>query len=154
MRVNDNPIFHHLSESHHDFTHFLPVYVVPPHQVEVSGFLAEGKRSPYPEARSRLGRYWRCGQRRALFTIQCAYDFGESLRRLDSDLAIRVGSYEDVVGALIDDLKSQDGQVGAVWVTKDETPEEVADEDSLERLCSDRGVGFRTWNDEKYYVDE
>ncbi|KAK5653391.1 hypothetical protein OQA88_8876 [Cercophora sp. LCS_1] len=63
LRVADNPILHHLASNNHGFTHILPIYVFQAHQVEVSGFLVNGAKSPYPEARSRVGRYWRCGPR-------------------------------------------------------------------------------------------
>src|SRR4051812_20077249 len=63
LRVSDNPILHSLAtEKDHGFTHLLPLYVFPAQQVEVSGFIhAEGKKSPYPEARSQVGGFWRCG---------------------------------------------------------------------------------------------
>ena len=61
LRLADNPIFHELarlnSQSKKPFTHLLPVYVFPAQQVEVSGFVADGESSPYPEARSKVGGF-------------------------------------------------------------------------------------------------
>ena len=68
LRVSDNPILHQLASAHdHGFTHLLPIFHFEPHQMEVSGFLKEGKQSPYPEAKSRVGGFWRCGPHRARF---------------------------------------------------------------------------------------
>ena len=91
-RLSDNPAFHAASlhvarpnssrtssngdRRHRDdsltsehgsanFTHLLPVYVFPPNQIEVSGFLSSpSDKSPYPEARSEVARVWRTGPHR------------------------------------------------------------------------------------------
>jgi hypothetical protein len=75
LRVCDNPILHHLGTAkEHGFTHLLPVYVFPAHQVEVSGFIDDPDlKSPYPEARSRIGKFWRCGPHRAKFLAQSVW---------------------------------------------------------------------------------
>jgi hypothetical protein len=39
------------------FTHLLPVYIFPAHQIETSGFLSSpNEESPYPEARSKVAK--------------------------------------------------------------------------------------------------
>ncbi|UKZ60692.1 uncharacterized protein TrAtP1_001962 [Trichoderma atroviride] len=48
LRTSDNPILHRLSTAEHGFTHLLPVYILPPDQMEVSGLVKDGKTSPYP----------------------------------------------------------------------------------------------------------
>ncbi|RYC65591.1 hypothetical protein CHU98_g671 [Xylaria longipes] len=54
LRVGDNPILHRLASSaDHGFTHLLPVHIIAPYQIEVSGFLKDGETSPFPEARRR-----------------------------------------------------------------------------------------------------
>ena len=59
LRLADNPIFNDVSrtfqQSQHPYTHFLPIYVFPAQQIEVSGFLSsDSERSPFPEARSNV----------------------------------------------------------------------------------------------------
>ncbi len=84
LRVTDNPILHRLATAEHGFTHLLPVFVFPAHQMEVSGFIRDGSPSPYPEARSRVGRYWRCGPHRAKFVGETVWNLKQSLESLGS----------------------------------------------------------------------
>src|SRR6187402_605128 len=108
LRVSDNPILHHLATaSNHGFTHLLPIYVWPAHQVEVSGFLQDGVASPYPEARSQTGHYWRCGPHRAKFTAQSAWNLKESLEALGSGLLLRVGMFAEVVDQVVQELAAK-----------------------------------------------
>jgi deoxyribodipyrimidine photo-lyase len=155
LRVSDNPILHRLaSSSHHGFTHLLPVYVFPAHQIEVSGFIKDGSQSPYPEARSEVGQFWRCGPHRVRFIASSVWDFKTSLSSLGSDLLIRVGRYGDVLTSILDGLKEKDLKVGAVWMTFDEGVEEKRDEKDVSSICSSAGVDFQGWVDEKYFIDE
>ncbi|KAI8408127.1 hypothetical protein FOFC_11060 [Fusarium oxysporum] len=50
LRAIDNPILHHLATSDHGFTHLLPIYILPPHQIETSGFVPPPPRRPPPQA--------------------------------------------------------------------------------------------------------
>ncbi|KAH8662287.1 DNA photolyase, FAD-binding/Cryptochrome [Xylariales sp. PMI_506] len=155
LRVSDNPILHTLASGNgHGFTHLLPLFVVPPHQIEVSGFINDGSQSPYPEARSVLGRFWRCGPHRADFLVSSIWDLKESLESLESGLVLRIGPYKDVLGSILDGLKEKGHQVGAVWMTSDEGTEEKEDESSISSACSGAGVEFRLWDDEKYFIDD
>lgn len=155
LRLADNPIFHHLSvPSNHDFTHLLPVYVVPPHQMEVSGFIKDESPSPYPQARSTVGGFWRCGPHRARFIGEAVWDTKESLQSLGSGLLIRVGPYHDVIKTLVDGLKDKGQTVGAVWITQEEGVEEARDEQAVAAECEKCGVAFKSWCDEKYFIDE
>jgi deoxyribodipyrimidine photo-lyase len=77
LRLSDNPVFcelsHEFLSGSPSFTHILPLYVFPADQVEISGFIPEDAeseatpKSPYPEARSQVGGFWRCGPHRAKF---------------------------------------------------------------------------------------
>jgi deoxyribodipyrimidine photo-lyase len=155
MRIADNPILHHLASSpDHGFTHLLPVYVFPAHQIEVSGFIQDGGKSPYPEARSDVGKIWRCGPHRARFLASSVWDFKKSLEGLGSGLTIRVGHHDDVLKSILEGLKDKNHNVGAVWMTSDEGVEEKRDEKAASSVCSDAGVAFRCWMDEKYFIDE
>jgi deoxyribodipyrimidine photo-lyase len=155
LRVQDNPILHRLATAKdHGFTHLLPVYVFPPHQIEVSGFIRDGSKCPYPEARSMVGRYWRCGPHRAKFIAESVWDMKESLENLGSGLLIRVGEYGDVVRQLIAGLKERHQNVGAVWITSEDGVEESRDEKAVANVCQAQGVEFEKWIDEKFFIDE
>ncbi|RSL53813.1 putative cryptochrome DASH [Fusarium duplospermum] len=154
LRATDNPILHHLATADHGFTHLLPVYVLPPHQIEVSGFLTENHKSPYPQALSQVGRFWRCGPHRAKFTAESIWDLKDSLEDLGSGLVLRIGSFSDVVRQLIQALNDNHHSVDAVWMTEDVSSEEVDDQDAVSAVCSEKSVGFKLWRDDKYFVDD
>ncbi|VUC20797.1 unnamed protein product [Clonostachys rosea] len=155
LRVSDNPILHRLATSkEHNFTHLLPIYVFPSKQIEVSGFLPDGVKSPYPEARSQVGNFWRCGPHRARFLAQSVWDVKQSLENLDSGLLIRVGSFQDVLDSTIKSLTKSGVRVSAVWMTEEHSSEEVEEQESVSSVCSDHGVDFRLWPDEKYFIDD
>ncbi|KAI4604441.1 hypothetical protein KJ359_000579 [Pestalotiopsis sp. 9143b] len=155
LRVSDNPILHHLASTpDHGFTHLLPVYVFASHQIEVSGFIQDGSKSPYPEAKSEIGRFWRCGPHRAKIITSAVWDMKNSLEKLGSGLCIRAGQFGDILKDFEKGLKEKDHKIGAVWVTSDEGVEEKRDEKTLSSICADNGIGFKLWADEKYFVDE
>ncbi|KAM5347004.1 hypothetical protein ACJ41O_010009 [Fusarium nematophilum] len=154
LRVTDNPIIHHLATTNHGFTHLLPIYVVPPHQMEVSGFLTENNESPYPKALSQVGRFWRCGPHRAKFTAQCVWDLKNNLEGLGSGLVLRVGSFSDVLRHIVEDLADKSHSVDTVWMTEEVSTEEVEDQDAVSSVCSKHDIHFRLWRDEKYFIDD
>lgn len=155
LRVADNPILHHLATaSDHGFTHLLPIYVFPAQQVELSGFLKDGEQSPYPPARSQVGKFWRCGPHRAKFTAEAVWNLKRSLEELGSGLVIRCGSVKDVIDHLVNELKDAVPCVSSVWMTEEPSWEEVQEQESISSLCSKRGIEFKLWKDEKYFVDE
>jgi len=156
LRVADNPILHHLATApNHGFTYLLPIFVLPAHQVEVSGFVCDGKTSPYPEARSALGRYWRCGPHRAKFLAQAIWNLRENLESLGSGLCIQPGLPADVVKHVLEHLGEGKGTtVGALWMVGEEGVEERQDEKDIVAACEKSGVQCKVWQDEKYFIDE
>lgn len=155
LRLSDNPVFHHLaSQTGHGFTHLLPVYVFPSRQIEVSGFIKNGSPSPYPEAKSAISKVWRIGPHRAKFLAQSVWDLKQSLEKVDSGLLLRVGTFDDVVTSLATGFTHKGLTVGAIWMTSEEGVEERADQRAVSAACKKHGIGFKLWNDEKYYVDE
>lgn len=161
LRLADNPIFHEIAklsqQSHRPFTHLLPLYVFPADQVEVSGFLSSpSKRSPYAEARSPVGGFWRCGNLRAKFLAESVWDLKEDLRKLKSDLTLRVGTVPDAVRSVLQGYedRKEDAEVHAVWMTGEEGVEEKREERQIRNLCAELGTDFKLWTDEKYFIDE
>jgi deoxyribodipyrimidine photo-lyase len=155
LRVSDNPLLHYLSTTpDHGFTHLLPVYVFASHQIEVSGFIKDGSKSPYPEAKSDIAQFWRCGPHRAKIITSAVWDMKTSLETLGSGLCIRAGQFGDILRDLKKNLEEKNHKVGAVWVTSDEGVEEKRDEKTLSSICADSGIDFKLWADEKYFIDE
>jgi deoxyribodipyrimidine photo-lyase len=154
LRISDNPILHHVASSKHEFTHLLPVYVFPAQQMEVSGFIKDGSKNPYPAALSPVGGYWRCGPHRAKLIGQSVWDVKTSLESIGSGLAVRVGMVGDVIEHLLDGFKDNDQKVGAVWMIKEQGVEEGRDERAVAARCEEGDIPLKLWEDEKYFVDE
>jgi deoxyribodipyrimidine photo-lyase len=180
LRLSDNPVFHELcreySSEASSFTHILPLYVFPAHQVEISGFIPDAAtseatpESPYPEARSRLASFWRCGPHRIQFLTESLLDLKQSLNNEDSDLVLRAGLLVDVIrdviqylqkestadsdGGAVESRSCQAVKVVGVWMTSDEGFEEKKEQEELQNLLESQGKQFRLFQDEKYFVDE
>ncbi|PNS14878.1 hypothetical protein CAC42_2107 [Sphaceloma murrayae] len=161
LRIADNPVFHEVAklsqQSQRPFTHFLPLYIFPANQIEVGGFVAgPGKRSPYPDARSQVGGFWRCGPHRAKFIAESVWDLKKDLDKVKSDLIIRVGSVNDAVRSLLQGFADGkgDAEVSAVWMTAEEGVEEKREERDVKQLCGQFKADFKMFKDEKYFVDD
>jgi deoxyribodipyrimidine photo-lyase len=162
LRLSDNPVLHEAANTfaeHHEFTHLLPIYVFAAQQVEVSGFLRASDsekqlKSPYPEARSRVAGFWRCGPHRAKFLAESVWDVKESLEGAGSGLVIRAGLLADVVADLFTFYASRDAEVHGVWMTAEVADEEVKEERQVRDVVEQHGKEFRLFADEKYYIDE
>lgn len=165
LRLADNPIFHYLSQQNASksppFTHVLPVYIIPANQVEVSGFLKPDTKSPYPEARSQVAGFWRCGPHRAKFLAESVWDLKQSLGNVGSDLIIRVGMVGDVLQDMLswyggneNAANGDKGTISAIWMTGEEGVEEKREELAARTAAEDSGVEFKLWTDEKYFVDD
>lgn len=155
LRVADNPILNHLASStDHGFTHLLPVHIIAPNQIEASGFLKDGEKSPFPEARSEIAGFWRCGPHRARFIAHSLWNMKENLTKLGNDLTIRIGSPAEIVKGLVEGLKESQKPVGAVWMIGEEGFEEERDEKDVAKVCSAFGIDHQVWVDEKYFIDE
>jgi len=153
LRIKDNPVFHSLKDNS-TYTHLLPVYIFAAQQIEVSGFIKDSKKSPYPEARSAVGGFWRCGPHRARFLAESVWDLKGNLNSIGSDLDIRVGMVGDVVKYLIEGFEKNHVKVGGVWMTGEEGVEEKMEESEVRNLCNKGGLKFELFKDEKYFVDE
>ena len=160
LRLADNPVFHEIarlnSQSQKPFSHLLPVYVFPANQIEVSGFLSsDGDKSPYREARSAVGGFWRCGRLRAKFVTESVWDLKKDLESVGSGLEIRVGAVSDVVRSILDGFRNQsDVELHGLWMTSEEGWEEIREEKQVRQLVEQEGKEFKLWTDEKYFVDE
>lgn len=155
----DNPILTEISrlfrQSQRPFTHLLPLYVFPAQQVEVSGFLSsESEKSPYPEARSQVGGFWRCGHNRATFLAESVWDVKKGFESLGSGLVLRVGLIGDVVQQVLRGFEGSDGEVVELWMTEEEGVEEKREEKAVRKAVEAQGGKFKLWVDEKYFVDE
>lgn len=160
LRLADNPIFHEISrlakQSQKPFTHVLPVYVYSAQQIEISGFIPDkDAKSPFPEARSEVAGFWRCGPHRAKFLTESVWDLKKDLEKTGSGLSIRVGMIGQVMDDILSRYSEQEGsEVSAVWMTAEDGVEERREERAVKKATTKAGVDFKLWVDEKYLVDE
>ena len=159
LRLKDNPIFHSIAQqsSNSVCTHLLPLYVFPAHQVEVSGFLSsDSARSPYPEARSGVAGFWRCGTHRARFLAESVFDLKDSLESAGSGLVLRAGKLADVVKDLLAGYEKDEsaGKIVGLWMTGEEAVEERREEREVRSVVEGYGKEFKLFRDEKYFIDE
>lgn len=159
LRLADNPVFNEISKladrSHSPFTHVLPVYVFAAQQIETSGFLKDpNSKSPYPEARSAVGRYWRCGSHRAKFLAESVWDLKKDLQSKGSDLLLRAGLVGDVAKDLLSQYRGKNIEVVGLWMTDEDGAEEKQEERAARQVAEDNKVDFQLWLDEKYFVDD
>lgn len=157
LRLADNPIFFEASKDFQPsqpYTHLLPIYIFAAQQIEVSGFLlSENERSPFPEARSRVAGFWRCGQKRATFLAESVWDLKRSLHSVGSGLEIRVGMVGQVIQDLLKAFKKESIEV-AVCMTDEEGVEEKREQREVKEAAEGAGSEFRLFRDEKYYLDD
>ncbi|KAK4189786.1 DNA photolyase, FAD-binding/Cryptochrome [Podospora australis] len=156
LRVGDNSIINHVADHRNEYDLYIPVYVFPSSQVELSGLIKDGTPNPFPPAKSAVAGYWRTGPHRAKFIAESVWAFKEKLESLGSGLVIRVGNIADIARSFAQGL-TDDGQkvdVGAIWMTSHEGSEEKKDERAVESLCGDLGAEFKLWVDEKYFLDD
>ncbi|KIY65384.1 cryptochrome [Cylindrobasidium torrendii FP15055 ss-10] len=154
LRFADNPIFHAIAAHQPKITHILPLYVLAPHQIEVSGFLEDtNAKSPFPETRSQIGRFWRCGPHRARWIAESVWDLKETLKKKGSDVVVRAGRLEDVVKDIIESKALKDEE-GAVWMTRDWATEERAEELRMRRVVTDAGLRWKVWDSQETLIHD
>lgn len=158
LRLQDNKILAQITQatkqSNPPFTHLLPLYIFHPGQIEVSGFLKEGASSPFPEARSRVARFWRCGPHRAQWLAESLWDVKQSLTKLHSGLELRVGRSADVVKNLIEGLKSQNNEVVGLWMHRDWLTEERREEREVREVVTGLKIKFESFDPDAYFIAE
>ena len=153
LRLQDNPVFQTISSAHrrNEITHLVPLFVFNPIQYEISGLLQPGETSPFAEARSRLGQFWRCGPYRVRFLVESLFDLKASLKDVGSDLIIRAGETHTVINNMIQGLNKEDCEIKGVWITGDHASEEVVEAATIRRSLPD-GIPLKEFEDESMLI--
>jgi deoxyribodipyrimidine photo-lyase len=91
------------------------------------------------------------------------WDLRERLEGLGcgSSLEIRVGLVAEVVEHILDwykkgkeEERDQEADVAGIWLTEDEGTEEKSDQEEVRALAEERGINFKAWKNESFYIDE
>ncbi|KAF2749211.1 Cryptochrome/photolyase FAD-binding domain-containing protein [Sporormia fimetaria CBS 119925] len=141
------------------FTHFLPIYVSSPDEFDVSYFPRSAAEAPYPPAKAVDKRFWKTGPHRAQFIAEGVWELQQSMLAIGSGLAIRVGNAIDVVKDILDwypanPLFNAENKVVSIWMTDENSVESVRDQNGVRALAEARGIEFKLWYDQTYFVDE
>ncbi|KAF8250441.1 cryptochrome [Wilcoxina mikolae CBS 423.85] len=152
LRLHDNPLFHALSHKTHHHSHLLPIYIFNPSHIEISGFLSfPDQKSPYPECRSLIGRFWKCGPHRTIFIAESVWDLKQSLKKLGSDLVLRVGPPDEVIESIIRGVQEGgSADVVGVWMAEAVGSEEKKEEMGVRKAVEKEGVVFKSFEDGSY----
>lgn len=69
-------------------------------------------------------------------------------------MLVRIGKFDDVLNHLIKSLHDNNQSIDTVWMTEEPSKEEVDDQNAAASVCSEKGINFKLWQDEKYLIDE
>ncbi|TKA56388.1 hypothetical protein B0A53_01958 [Rhodotorula sp. CCFEE 5036] len=145
LRLRDNELLHAAhDQAHKDVTHVLPLYVFDERFIELSGL--PGYERQGPEARTRLGKFWRTGAFRARFLVEGVFDMRDSLRKHGSDLLLRFGKMEEVTRDVVRALRDNGDEVLEVFLQSEFYTEELAIERKLRESLKELGVNLRMFD--------
>ncbi|GAA6058499.1 hypothetical protein JCM10212_006938 [Sporobolomyces blumeae] len=131
LRLHDNVLISKAHDQKSDATHVLPIYVFDERFIELSGF--PGYEREGPPAKTRVCGFWRTSAFRSRFVNEGVFDLRKSLRARGSDLLVRFGKLENVVDAVIKQLKDNGDNVKNVYFQKEFYSEELAIERALKK---------------------
>ncbi|WVQ99946.1 hypothetical protein IAU59_007089 [Kwoniella sp. CBS 9459] len=163
LRIHDSPSLHIAHQPNDPSTHFLPVYIFDPRQLDLSS-LPNSPTSPGPQGeeaqkeqdegaefepkrtrsspRSRVGGFHRTSPYRLRFLLEAVYELRESYRRSGGDMLIGYGKPEVVLPVLVKKLKEEQGEVRGVWAQREYTVEEVGNLRRITESLHDLGVNL------------
>jgi len=145
LRVLDHPIFHaaHFQDSvSSKVKYVLPVYCFDERQIELSGIEGYTKVDASRQAKTRVGQFWKCGIHRTKFLHESLTDLQSTLQKLGNDLHIYFGQPEEVVPAIVKALSSAGHSVEAVYLSAENTSEEIQIQERLESALKESQTRF------------
>ncbi|GAA6012570.1 hypothetical protein JCM11491_005437 [Sporobolomyces phaffii] len=141
LRIHDNALVSTAHAEKSDATHVLPIYVFDERFIELSGF--PGYTREGPPAKTRVCGFWRTSAFRAQFINEGVFDLKKNLRSHGSDLLVRWGKLENVVEAVIKQLKDEGDEVKDVFFQKEFYSEELAIEQKLRKIVAAQNVHIK-----------
>ncbi|WVR07448.1 hypothetical protein IAU60_004489 [Kwoniella sp. DSM 27419] len=163
LRIHDSPSLHMAHQPNSTSTHFLPLYIFDPRQLDLSGLPDGPQPSParadgptsQQDAKakhgpkhtrcaplSRYGGFHRTSPYRLRFLLEAVYELRESYQRSGGDMLIGYGRPERLLPQLVKRLK-QDGGVDAVHVQREYSVEEVGNYRRLARALEQESVELK-----------
>lgn len=142
LRLHDNAVLEQFNKRGDEYSHFLPLAILPPHQIELSPLLKqEVTKNPQKsgEARGEFGE-WRCGGYRIKFLCETLWDLKMSYKDRGVDLHILAGKSEKILPQVVESLRGKGHEV-ELWFAEEYTTEEVREQNRLKKaLPSDLTV--------------
>ncbi|GAA5877312.1 hypothetical protein JCM16303_006240 [Sporobolomyces ruberrimus] len=153
LRVHDNVLVSTAHDQRSDATHVLPIYVFDERFLELSGF--PGYKREGPPAKTRVCGFWRTSAFRAKFINEGVYDLKKNLRSHGSDLLVRWGKLENIVEAVVKQLKENGDEVKDVYFQKEFYSEELVIERKLKKILAAQKVKLQFFDQAPLvHVDE
>jgi deoxyribodipyrimidine photo-lyase len=144
LRLHDNPILEQLRKKG-AFDHFLPIFVFPGSQIELSPLLRpEHQGGQRKEVRAPFGT-WRSGNWRVQYLCESVWDLRRSYAKLGVQMLVAAGSSDAVVRSIIQALQEQGSSQMEFWLQKEYTVEEQREEAALQAVCkAEKDVMYKT----------
>lgn len=132
LRLHDNAVLEQLKASN-TYTHFLPIYIFPPHQLELAPLLRPNVSKNPEKSGDVKGLFgtWRCGNFRIKYLCESVWNLKQNYKKHGSDLIIAAGRAESILPSLIQSMKQKESGEVDLWMQDEYTKEE---QDEVERI--------------------
>ncbi|WWC63241.1 uncharacterized protein I303_105841 [Kwoniella dejecticola CBS 10117] len=147
LRIHDSPSLHKAHQPNNRSTHFLPLYIFDPRQLDLSQFPNTSSSRPAQAStdapnqdgsakfeprqtrcspKSRVGKFHRTSPYRLKFLLEAVYSLRESYRRSGGDMLIAYGPPEKIIPQLIAELQKNGGEIEGFFAQREYTVEEIS----------------------------
>lgn len=125
LRLHDNPVLAQLK--HGEYTQFLPIYIFPPHQMELSPLLRQSATKNPEKSGDVKGMFgtWRTGNLRIKYLCESIWNLKENYKKLNCDLVLEAGRAETILPSIVRSLREHSDDQVEVWFQDEYTSEEV-----------------------------
>ncbi|WVW85707.1 hypothetical protein I302_107745 [Kwoniella bestiolae CBS 10118] len=147
LRLHDSPSLHQAHSPNNTSTHFLPIYIFDPRQLDLS-HLSNISSPPAPRAGepaehqnaslkyqpkstrcsplSRVGGFHRTSPYRLKFLLEAVFSLRESYRKSGGDMLLACGPPEVILPKIVDQLKKDEGKIEGIHAQREYTVEEIS----------------------------
>lgn len=139
LRLHDHPILEQLKNKE-KYSHFVPVYIFPPHQMELSGLLKQSVTKNSEKSGDVKGMFgtWRTGNFRVQNLCESIWDLRRGYEKLGVELLIKAGRSEKVLPALVQSLKEGSSNEIELWFQDEYTSEEIDEFKAIRAALKDQ----------------
>ncbi|OCF57338.1 hypothetical protein L486_04794 [Kwoniella mangroviensis CBS 10435] len=170
LRLHDSPSLHVAHQPNNPSTHFLPLYIFDPRQLDLS-HLPNAPKSPSPHSLksathqdpsarydpkqsrcsplSRVGGFHSTSPYRLKFLLEAVFSLRESYRASGADMVFAYGLPEVILPKIVESLKTDGGKVEGIYAQREYTLEEISNYRRINNALNNEKVQF---NDSKTLI--